>query len=209
MRKPKELTGQRIGRLVVLSKSNEKYGRQSIWQCKCDCGSLVSVRACHLTSGHTKSCGCLQKETIAKTATKHGKSGERILGIWYGIRKRCYNPNSKSFKDYGGRGIAVCDEWKDNFQAFYDWAMANGYSDDLTIDRKDVDGNYCPENCRWITNQEQQNNRRTSHLVTYKGETHTLKDWAKITGINYNTLRGRITNYKWNAEKAFTTPINK
>ena len=208
MRIAKDLTGCRIGRLVVLSKEKEKAGKQNIWKCKCDCGNTVFVRACHLTSNHTKSCGCLQRETASKSATKHGQSGDRLCSIWYGMRKRCYNRNYKHFKDYGGRGIKICEEWANDFQAFHDWAMSNGYADNLTIDRIDVNGDYCPENCRWITNEEQQNNRRTSRLLTYKGETHTMKDWARIAGLNYNTLRSRINAYKWSIEKALTTQTN-
>lgn len=203
MRIAKDLTGCRVGRLTVLSKET-----QNVWKCICDCGNIAFVRSCHLTSEHTKSCGCLQKERASQSATKHGKSIERIAGIWYGMRKRCYNKNRPEFKNYGGRGIKICDEWKDDFQAFYDWAMSNGYSDDLTIDRIDVNGNYEPSNCRWISNREQQNNRRTSHLLTYDGETHTLKDWAKIKGINYSTLRGRINVYKWDVSKALNIVPN-
>lgn len=112
---------------------------------------------------------------------------------------------SAHYKDYGGRGITICDEWENSFQAFFDWAMANGYRDDLTIDRIDVNGNYCPKNCRWITNQEQASNRRTCHNLTYNGETHNLKEWAKIIGINYSTLRARINIYNWTTEKALST----
>lgn len=209
MRKAIDLTGRRVGKLTVVSLSDRLYGRQKIYECKCDCGNVVYVRACHITSGHTKSCGCLKSESMKKVATKHGRSRERLAQIWYGMRKRCSNNNCEQFKNYGGRGITVCDEWLHDFQAFYDWAMANGYEDHLTIDRIEVNGNYSPDNCRWITNKDQQNNRRTSHLLTYKGETRSLKDWSKIVGINYSTLKGRINVYGWSAEKALETNAKK
>lgn len=198
-----DLTGKHFGRLNVLKMTRNRRGKLA-WECRCDCGNVIVTSASHLTSGHTKSCGCLQKEMFSKTVTKHGKTGNRVLGIWYGMRKRCYYEKDRHFADYGGRGITICDEWKNDFQPFYDWAMSHGYAENLTIDRIDVNGNYCPDNCRWITNEEQQNNRRTSHYLTYNGETHTIKDWAKITGIKYRTLLGRINSYKWDTEKALT-----
>lgn len=206
MGKFQNLVGQRFGRLTVMQKSSEKKGTKICWDCVCDCGNFVrSVAGCNLKRGFVNSCGCFRRETITRRNTKHGMSRTRLHRIWSGMRSRCFNNNDKSFKDYGGRGITVCDEWKDDFQAFHDWAITNGYSDDLTIERNDVNDNYCPENCLWITNQEQQNNRRSSHLLTYNGETHNLKEWAKITGINYSTLRARINAYKWDTAKALTT----
>ena len=108
------------------------------------------------------------------------------------MRERCYDKNSKPFKNYGGRGISICDEWKNDFAAFRDWALANGYREDLSIDRIDVNGNYCPENCRWITLEDQQRNKRTVKPITWNGETHFLPEWAEITGIKYGTLWKRL-----------------
>ena len=118
------------------------------------------------------------------------------------MKARCYNPNRKRYVDYGGRGITVCDEWKNDVKAFYDWAMANGYSDDLTIDRIDTNGNYCPENCRWVGQDVQGNNKTDNILVERNGETHTIGEWANITGIRYATLYNRIVKLHWTAEKA-------
>lgn len=209
MGKEKDLTGQRFGKLIALERTDKKRGNLTFWKCQCDCGNISIVQTGHLTNGHTQSCGCLQKERARKAHTTHGKANERITKIWYGIRKRCYNPNSIYYSNYGGRGISMCDEWRSDFQSFYEWAMSHGYEEHLTIDRIDVNGNYCPENCRWITNEEQQNNRRTSHLLTYNGETHSMKDWAQLIGIKYSTLRGRINVYKWDVEKALTTGVEE
>ena len=120
------------------------------------------------------------------------------------MRERCYDKNSKPFKNYGGRGISICDEWKNDFAAFRDWALANGYREDLSIDRIDVNGNYCPENCRWVSLEDQQKNKRNVPLFTYSGKTHTLPEWSEITGIKYGTLWARIKN-GWSIEKALTT----
>lgn len=137
--------------------------------------------------------------------TIHGMKKTRIYKSWERIKRRCNNP--KTYKNYGGRGIKVCDEWSKDFMAFYEWAMANGYRDDLTIDRIDVNGNYEPNNCRWVTMKEQENNRRNNHHITYNGETHTIAEWGDILNIPYKVLLQRITTYKWSIEKAFNIPV--
>lgn len=138
----------------------------------------------------------------------HGLRDTRIYGIWHGMLQRCYNPSRPKYKDYGGRGIGVCDEWRHDVKAFYEWAMSHGYADDLTIDRIDVNGNYEPSNCRWITIAEQSYNKSTSRLVTYKGETKTIAEWAKIKNIKTVTLWSRIVKSKWDIEKAIETPVS-
>lgn len=130
----------------------------------------------------------------------------RVYLIWHDMKRRCYQPQNKRYARYGGRGIRVCDEWLNNFQAFFDWSMANGYSPELSIDRIEKDGNYEPSNCRWATIIEQANNRSNNHFITYNGETKTMKEWSDTVGISYYALRQRL-NRGWDIEKALFTPI--
>lgn len=171
-----DLTGQRFGRLIVLERAEDhitKSGKKvKRWNCLCDCGNKKIVRHGELRNGHTQSCGCLHKEKVGAMNRTHGLSAkhDRLYPLWKSIKYRCYNKNSKSYKDYGGRGIKMCDEWLNNPKAFCDWAINNGYKEDktdkgvnmLTIDRIDVNGNYCPENCRFVTNEVQAKNKRNS-----------------------------------------------
>lgn len=189
------MIGKRFGRLVVVSKAVDGTPSNTMWTCACDCGRTKTIREFHLRKGHTQSCGCLRKDIASVTAinnsTTHGLRKTRLYRLWLHIKERCNNPNCAAFNNYGGRGIRVCDEWTKSFQAFYDWAHANGYRDDLTIDRIDTNGDYCPDNCRWASMKEQANNTRANALITFNGETHTMSEWANIIGINYSTIRSR------------------
>lgn len=147
------LTGQRFGRLVVIKEAGRSSDGRVRWLCKCDCGNYTSTPSTKTLRNRTcRSCGCIERERPNKLT--HGKSNTKLFHVWNGMKQRCYNPNNRSYKTYGGRGIKVCDEWRDNFMAFHDWAIANGYEEGLTIDRIDNDGDYEPNNCRWITLQE-------------------------------------------------------
>lgn len=138
---------------------------------------------------------------------RHGLKNTRLYRIYHNMLTRCYNSSSKAFERYGGRGITICDEWKDDPKAFYDWSMSHGYSDELTLDRINNDGNYCPENCRWVTMKEQANNTCRCHYIKIDGETKSMREWCEITGVNYNTARDRIRQ-GWEPIKAVTTQSN-
>lgn len=201
-----DLTGQKFGRLTVLQyeyfKLYKNRTKHYYWRCRCECGNEKIINGISLKKGVTKSCGCLQKEQTSNKNKTHGLTDSRLFIIWANIKARCYNKNNPSYKNYGNRGIKMYQEWLNDFMNFYNWAITNGYKENLTIDRIDVNGNYEPNNCRWITNKEQQNNRRNNHYVTYNNETHTLAEWAKITNIKYSTLERRLNKYKWTITRA-------
>lgn len=176
-----------------------------MWVCTCDCGNERVVRGISLRRGDTRSCGCIQQErakALAEAHITHGGSKTRLYRIWFNIKCRCHKPASPDYARYGARGITVCDEWKNDFQAFYDWSMSNGYLENLTIDRIDNDGDYSPLNCRWVSTEVQNNNTRRNYYITHNGETMTLSQWAKKCGVNKNTLHSRLTKYGWSVGRA-------
>ena len=161
----KDLTGQRFGRLVVIERAGATNQGNATWRCRCDCGVETIVSGWSLQSGNTKSCSCIKVAAIKKSRTIHGKSTSRLHNIWKGMKERCYSPQHNRYHRYGGRGIAVCDESRHDFQAFYDWAMSNGYEPDAprgqcTIDRIDNDKGYSPDNCRWADAKTQRHNQQ-------------------------------------------------
>ena len=156
-----DLTDNRYGRLTVLRR-DKSSSYHSAWVCKCDCGMETVVSATNLKQGKTKSCGCLHRDAIREAISTHGESHSRLHVIWSGMKERCFNQNASNYHNYGGRGITVCDEWRSNYVAFRNWALENGYADNLSIDRINVNGNYEPNNCRWATSKEQNNNKRNS-----------------------------------------------
>lgn len=158
----KDLTGQKFGRWVVLGRVDSPV-KATIWKCRCDCGKIAYVRGGALTSGHSVSCGCYKREQSTMRATKHGHRFEKLYQVWLAIKQRCTNPRCKDYPHYGARGIKRCEQWND-YRVFREWALANGYQEGLTIERRDVNGDYCPENCCWITKAEQgKNTTRTKN----------------------------------------------
>ena len=204
MRKAKEIQkNEKFGRLTVKylhHKERKNDGRiKHYYLCKCSCGKEVLVEKWNLLTGHSKSCGCRKQEGLNKKSL--GKSGERIYHIWANIKQRCCNKNQKLYRLYGARGIKMCSEWKESFVKFYEWAISNGYSIELTIDRIDTNGNYCPQNCRWTTMKEQNRNRRNNKIISFCGEEHCVAEWAEIKKIKPSTLYNRFL-CGWSAEKA-------
>lgn len=198
--KHKDIIGNRYGMLTVLE-YDKSIDRRLMFKCKCDCGKVISVRKDSLENGHSQSCGCVRESWMhsGKLNRKHGKYEERIYWVWAKIKRRCYNKRCREYENYGGRGIKMCEEWLDP-EKFIQWAYASGYNKDApkgvcTLDRIDVNGNYEPSNCRWITNLEQQNNRRDNQIFTHNGESHTIAEWARILGIKYSTLNAGLMRY--------------
>lgn len=179
-----------------------------MWLCRCECGNEKVVYGDNLRYGYTQSCGCLQKERASEANTKHHDVDSRLYNVWSAIKRRCYQEYEPKYDRYGGRGIKMCDQWRDDYGAFMEWALENGYDYNAergacTIDRIDNDGDYCPENCRWVSMKVQANNRGCNHKITYKGETHTIAEWSELLGVPYERLQQRINRYGYNVEEAF------
>lgn len=189
----KDIIGKRFGRLLVVEMVDERSKCGEIkYLCKCDCGNEKIIVGTSMRNGSTRSCGCLISEETARRAKIHGQSNTRLYKIWSGMIERCINPNRNEYMYYGGRGINVCNEWLNDFKSFYEWAMSHGYSDDLSIDRIDVNGNYCPENCRWATPKEQSDNTRKTVHITVNGVTKNATDWAKTIGVGRSTISRHV-----------------
>lgn len=197
----KEMIGKRFGNWIVLEKTDERDKQHGTirYLCKCDCGKLQVVNGYSLRKGISKYC------TSCKNSKRFSNSirskNIRLNNIYNGMVNRCYYKSNREYKNYGGRGITICKEWLENKMAFYEWSLENGYQNNLTIDRINVNGNYEPSNCRWATKIEQANNTRTNRTIEYNGEKKTLAEWARILNMSQQKLRYRLNN--WNIEKAF------
>ncbi len=204
-----------FGYLTVLERAPNKVspsGRSRVrWKCLCRCGKEINVDPDAIVSGRQVSCGCYQKAKTSELFKTHGMTETRLYGVWSAIKGRCYNENIHEYATYGGRGIQMCDEWRMDFKVFHDWAVANGYDENAprgacTVDRTDCNGNYCPANCRIVSQQRQVNNMRANHMLEYNGEIHTIADWSRITGIDQYKIRNRVAKLGWTTERALTTP---
>lgn len=202
------LVGKRFGRLTVLEfagSDNKDKDAQFVWKCACDCGNIVCVKTGNLMSGNTLSCGCYHKDII----TKHNISKTKLYRAYYSMLERCNNPNSNVYKYYGGRDIKVCDEWsgKNGVFSFYKWSMKNGWSDGLSLDRIDVNGDYEPSNCRWTSTYIQMNNTRRNRYVEIDGDIHTITEWSRISHVNPKTISQRLDHGWSNYDAVMKPPI--
>lgn len=195
--------GEQHYRWTVIGPAPPRNGREMVL-CRCVCGTVREVRYDGIKRGSTKSCGCLRDE---KTKT-HGLTDSRLYNIWRKMKERCYNKNHVRYLDYGGRGISVCGEWRNNFSNFHAWATENGYSDSLTLDRVDTNGNYEPSNCKWSTSEEQQNNTRFNRVISAMGKSQTISMWSRELSIPYSTIYSRLCK-GWSEEEALTVPTDK
>lgn len=204
-----DIIGKKFGELTVLEFDHKeqiynskgiKNGFKYFYLCKCECGNISIVPRHHLVYGHTQSCGCVN--------FTHGLTHTRLFNIFNGMKQRCYNPKNYKYKNYGGRGITICQEWQEDFINFYNWAINNNYADNLSIDRINVNGNYEPNNCRWVNMKTQQNNRTNNHLLTFNSETHSINEWAEILNIKRETIKTRL-QLRWSIEKALFTPVRQ
>lgn len=194
-----DITGNKYGRLTVLGYAGKTDKNRSLWKCLCECGNFVIARSDFLKSGNKQSCGCLNNEKRSQRCIdrnmKHGMAHTRLYRVWCDMRRRCNNPKASEYKNYGARGIRVCEQWDNDFQTFYDWAMKNGYNEaakrgECTIDRINVNGDYCPDNCRFVDSMVQGKNKRNNKLITHNGETKTQSEWARYYGKNRSFFCG-------------------
>ena len=205
--------GQKYGKLTIIKEVSPIGSKRRIL-CKCDCGNIKEYSMDRVIHGRTQSCGCLRNEMFLTHRNNNGTSvypkeatDSKLYKIWNSMKGRCYTISSGAYFKYGAKGIRMCDEWKNDFMAFYNWALANGYSDELTIDRIDYRGNYEPSNCRWADIRTQANNKSNVCKYEYNDELHTMTEWSEIMNINYGALWERLNVLGWSIEKALTTPV--
>lgn len=192
-----DLTGKRFGRLTAV-----RYVGGGHWRCQCECGGVAVVLTGNLTRGNSTSCGCKRRETL----TKHGMADTKVYRIWQQMIRRCHRKNDPAYANYGGRGVIVCDRWRESFSNFL--ADMGARPGGFQIDRKDNDGNYEPANCHWVSSKANKNNKRTNRVVEFRGRRQTIAEWADELGVHYRTLNNRI-NRGWPTERAFKAPVRK
>lgn len=215
MGKVRDLTGSRFGSLIAIEPVGQDRHKNVIWRCLCDCGRYHETSSRSLVNGSCKSCGCMKTGQFRNKlgAERHGGSDERLYRVWTGMLNRCLDENKRDYHRYGGRGITVCDGWRDSYAAFREWAYANGYNPSLSgrecsLDRIDADGDYCPSNCRWVSMSEQAWNKQSTVWLDYRGKRITYKDAFEIGGISASTIRGRLSR-GWSVESAVETPARR
>lgn len=200
-----DLTGQQFGFLTIIGTAPNN-GIFTRWLCKCQrCGIEKVMRTMTIKHPQNKSCGCYRNDRNKIGNRIHGLSSKRLYKIWIGMKCRCYNPKNSAYHNYGARGIAICNEWK-MFLPFYQWAISNGYTEGLTIERIDVNGDYWPDNCTWIPKREQSYNMRSNRMITFKGVTKSIHEWSIETGLSIGVIRGRVDILKWGLEDVFSKP---
>lgn len=206
----KIIIGDKFARLTILSFEDRNRQYDSLWKVRCDCGNEFIVRGGVLKNGHTQSCGCLQREQTSKSRTTHGLSRNPLTGkrdklyrVFAGMKERCYNPHHDMFRYYGGSGVSICEAWLNDYSAFHQWAITNGYKEGLTIERVNTFGNYEPSNCKWIPMSEQSKNRRNNRILTFNGQTKKVIEWAEITSLPGTLIIQRIKR-GWSIEKSLT-----
>lgn len=218
-----DLTGQRFGMWTVIQRAETSKAGQTRWLCRCDCGTAKAVQGCHLRGGKSICCGCENNKRLSewnRTAKrKHGgaihSNRDRLYAIWSSAKGRCFTKTDKQYKNYGARGITVCDEWlgENGYENFRTWAYANGYDENAprskcTLDRIDVNGNYEPSNCRFADAVVQCNNKRNNHWLEYNGERHTVSEWSRIVGLTERQIQARLYE-GWSTERTLTQPLRK
>lgn len=202
-----DMTGKRYGMLEVIGRAPRRGKQGTFWECKCDCGNTTIVSSSGLKRG-TRSCGCLKGIVSKQRSTTHGMTKSKLYYCWSNVKQRCCCETNKAFKNYGGRGIKMCEDWKNSFESFARWAASAGYKEGLTIERIDVNGDYCPENCKWISLSDQATNRRSNIVVDYNGESHCLSEWCEMYDVDYYLVYNRMHKNHWSFERAIFEPAH-
>lgn len=203
--------GQKSGRLTVITPDAGKRGKARAALCLCECGKKKLIDVWQIANKTTKSCGCLVVDIASSLSFRHGEEGSRLYGIWHGMKSRCYTKSADNWSRYGGRGISVCDDWRNLYESFRDWAIDAGYADGLQIDRIDNNGDYEPNNCRWVTPRENSNNRGNNRWLTAFGERKTLSEWSddQRCKITLSALKQRARSSKMSHEEILTLDENQ